>query len=97
MNEIVQNPSASRARWDGSRVLFEIEQDGQLITCAVSRGALQDLSERRCFKSAELLRCFEEARGRIESIAHLKFRSAGESVSGVLSIWADDLDDPAAE
>ncbi|MEO8714897.1 MAG: DUF1488 family protein [Acetobacteraceae bacterium] len=95
MNEIEQATSASRPRWDGSRILFEIEQDGQMIPCAISRGALQDLSEHRCFKTAELLKCFADGRSRIEAIARGKFRASGESVSGVISIWADDVEEPS--
>jgi hypothetical protein len=97
MSDIQQNTSVSRPRWDGSRVLFEIEDAGQHISCAISRGALQDLSERRYFKSTELLRCFAEARGRIEAIARSKLRASPESASGVISIWADDVDEAPAE
>lgn len=95
MNDLEQSAPASRPRWDGSRILFEIEHDGQVIPCAISRGALQDLSEHRCFKTAELLKCFVDGRGRIEEIARNKFRAAGESVSGVVSIWADDVEEPS--
>ena len=97
MSDIQQHTAVSRPRWDGSRVLFDVEHDGQLVACAISRGALQDLSEHRCFKTAELLKCFADARARIEAIAITKFRASGESVSGVVSIWADDLDDPTLE
>lgn len=94
MNDFQSTPSVSRPRWDGSRVLFEIETQGQRVACAISRGALQDLSERRFFKSTELLRCFTEARPRIEAIALNKFNERPESISGLLSIWADDIDEP---
>ncbi|MGA9867718.1 MAG: DUF1488 family protein [Acetobacteraceae bacterium] len=97
MNDIQQTPSVSRPRWDGSRVLFDIEHDGQLVACAISRGALQDMSAHRCFKAADLLKCFDEARTRIEEIAVAKFRADGESVSGVISVWADDVDDETPE
>lgn len=94
MNDIQQDTSVSRPRWDGSRVIFEIEDAGQQVTCAISRGALQDISERRYFKSAELLRCFAESRGRIEAIARSKLKAMPESASGVVSIWADDVEEP---
>lgn len=98
MNDIRRDTSVSRPRWDGSRVFFEIEDAaGQQIACAISRGALQDLSERRYFKSAELLRCFADARGRIEAIALSKLRASPESASGVVSIWADDIDEAPVE
>lgn len=93
MSDSNEPAARSRPRWDGSRILFEIEQDGQTVSCAISRGAVQDLSERRCFKTAELLQCFDDKRGRIEAIARSKFRAAGENVSGVVSVWADDIDD----
>lgn len=97
MDDIQQSIAVPRPRWDGSRVLFDIEHGGQLVACAISRGALQDLSEHRCFKAPELLKCFSDARARIEAIALAKFRAEGESVSGVVSIWADDVDEPAPE
>jgi hypothetical protein len=88
-----QKASIAKPRWDGSRVLFEIEATGNRIPCAISRAALQDLSGRRHFASTDLLRCFAEARVRIEAIAASKFRVRPESVSGIVSIWADDVDD----
>lgn len=97
MDDVPQTPFVSRPRWDGSRVLFDIQHDGQLVACAISRGALQDMSEHRCFKAADLLKCFGEARTRIEEIAVAKFRADGEGVSGVINIWADDVDDQTPE
>jgi len=83
----------SPPRWDGSRVLFEIVVGGQRVACAISRGALQDVVGRRHFASADLLRGFMGARERIERIAVGMFTARPESVSGVVSIWADDIDD----
>jgi Protein of unknown function (DUF1488) len=89
-----QKASISKPRWDGSRVLFEIEAAGNRVACAISRSALQDLSGRRHFASTDLLRCFTEARPQIEAIAASKFKARPESVSGIVSIWADDVDEP---
>lgn len=94
MNDIHKDASAARPRWDGTRVLFEIAEGGQSIVCAISRGALQDIGERRFSKSAELLRCFAEARPRIEAIARSKLRARPESALGPVFIWADDVDEP---
>jgi len=86
------NASLSKPRWDGSRVLFEIEVAGEAVPCAISRSALQNLSGRRHFASADLLRGFATARAQIEEIAAGKFRASPESVSGIVSIWDDDVD-----
>ena len=39
-----QGTSVSRPRWDGRRVLFEFDDRGQSIACAISRGALEELT-----------------------------------------------------
>jgi hypothetical protein len=81
-----------KPRWDGSRVMFEIEAGGELVTCAISRAALQELSGRRHFAAAELLRCFVEIRAKVEAIALNKYTVSPDSVCGILSIWEDDID-----
>lgn len=91
-----QKPSVAKPRWDGSRVVFEIEVAGETVACAISRSALQDISGVRRFAPADLLRGFSEVRGRIEEIAASKFKVNPESVSGFVSIWADDVEDPRA-
>lgn len=47
MNIVSRLTSVARPRWDGSRVLFEIEVAGRPVACAISRAALQELSGRR--------------------------------------------------
>lgn len=89
-----QKSSLAKPRWDGSRVMFEIDVSGQRIPCAISRGALQDLRGQRRLASTDPLRCFLEARVRIEEIAATAFHARPEHVSGTLSIWADDIDEP---
>lgn len=85
---------AAPPRWDGQCIVFELEAEGELLPCAISRQALQDLSARRHFKPAQLLLCFAEARPRIEAIARRKLaRRAAGSVSR-LSIWSEDIGDP---
>jgi hypothetical protein len=96
MNAIDQPARLSRPRWDGTRVLFEIADGDEWIPCAISRGALQDLSERRQYKAADLLRCFASAQVQIEAIAVGKLRARSGDLSGPLSIWADDIQDMAA-
>ncbi len=88
--------SLSAPRWDGSRVLFEIAAAGRVVPCAISRSALQDVTGRRQFAATELLKNFVAARPRIEAIAARMFGERPESVSGIVSIWADDIDDPPA-
>jgi hypothetical protein len=86
--------SVKKPRWDGSRVLFEIEVAGTPVACAISRAALQELSGRRHIASTDLLRRFADGRERIEEIAASIFAIRPESVTGTLYIWADDIDDP---
>ncbi len=93
MSSSGQAPNLAKPRWDGSRVVFEIDVAGQAVACAISRSALQDVSGMRRFAPADLLRGFGEARGRIEEIAAAKFRSNPESASGFVSIWTDDIED----
>ncbi len=87
--------SSSSPRWDGSRVLFDITEDGQRVPCAISRMALEDIGERRLFRAADLLGCFAKARGRIEAIALEKLHARPGGISGRLSLWADDVDGPS--
>jgi hypothetical protein len=91
-----QKVTLAKPRWDGSRVMFEIEAAGEAVACAISRGALQDLSGRKQHAPADMLRCFEAARVQIETIAAEKFRDRPESVSGIVSIWDDDISEAAA-
>ena len=50
MNALDQVVDLSRPRWDGNRVLFEIADGDERIPCAISRAALQDLSQRRHYQ-----------------------------------------------
>jgi hypothetical protein len=84
--------SPSRPRWDGGRVLFEITDGNKQIQCAISRAALEEISERRCFGTADLLGCFANARGRIDRLALEKLRARPDGISGRLSLWTDDVD-----
>ncbi len=90
------NASTARPRWDGSRVLFEIDSGADRIPCTISRAALQELSGARHFKSADLLRCFAESRALIEGLAHDKLRARSEAAPSLISIWTDDIDDAIA-
>ncbi len=92
-----QAQNGSRPRVDGRRVLFDVEADGQLVSCAISLTALQDVSERRHFKPAEVLLCFAKAQPRIEEIVRSKLLRRGAHVAGLLNVWADDFEDPEAE
>jgi hypothetical protein len=85
--------SAAAPRWDGTRVAFQIQVGDAMVDCAISRSALQDLGGYRHFTPADLLRCFTNARARIEAVAAEKFAAQACSVYGVVSIWSDDLED----
>ena len=83
----------SRPRWDGSRVIFEINDgNGRMISRAISRAALEAIGGSRCLRSADLLGCFIHARARIERLALEKLRGRPDGISGRLSLWADDVE-----
>ena len=84
----------SQPRWDGNRIQFAIEAEGKLIRCAISRSALQHLSGHRHLATSDLLRRFVDSRERVEEIAARIFQVTPEWVSGPVSIWTDDIDDP---
>jgi hypothetical protein len=84
----------SQPRWDGNRVQFAIETEGKRIRGAISRSALQHLSGHPHLATSDLLRRFEDSRERVEEIAARIFNITPEWVSGPVSIWADDIDDP---
>lgn len=94
MNIVKGLRSVTKPRWDGSRVLFEIDVAGRPVACAISRAALQELSGCRYIASGEVLRRFADGRDRIEEIATNIFAVRPESVTGTLHIWADDINDP---
>ena len=85
------------ARVDGRRVLFEVEEAGTLVPCAISLGALQDISARRHFKAAEVLQCFAKAQPRIEAAARHKLHSRFHAAGALLNLWADDFEDLPAD
>jgi hypothetical protein len=88
-----QGYAVAPARWDGRQVLFDIHDADRSFACAISLSALQDLSEFRRFKPADLLKCFEAIRPRIEAIALGKLRARSAEPTGLLHIWSDDLTD----
>lgn len=87
--------SRSVPHWDGSRVLFEIAEAGVQIPCAISGAALETFGEGRCTKPADALGRFARAYLRIETLARDKLQARRPGVSGRLSLWADDIDDPS--
>ncbi|MBU8537314.1 DUF1488 family protein [Falsiroseomonas tokyonensis] len=88
-------PSTPAPRWDGRRVLFEVVDADQLVPCAISMNALQDISEIRRFKPADLMQCFAALRPRIEAIALDKHRARSGAAAGLLHIWTEDIEDAA--
>ena len=79
-------------RWDGRRVHFDMMIADTLVSCAISSAALRELSGQSRYKPADLLRCFVEARPRIEAVAIRLHNAQPSSVSGILSIWEDDVE-----
>jgi hypothetical protein len=94
MNIVKRMRSVTKPRWDGTRVLFEIEISGRAVACAISRAALQELSGSRHIASGDLLHRFAERRDQIEDIAISIFAVRPENLTGTLHIWADDIVDP---
>jgi len=84
---------AGRPHWDGARVTFEVENGTGFIECAISKAALQSLSEARVFRPSDMLRRFSEDRKRIEAIALYKYHAQPERVPGRLNIWESDIED----
>jgi hypothetical protein len=85
------------ARLDGRRVLFEVEEAGVLVPCSISLGALQDISAKRHFKTAEVLQCFTKAQDRIEAAVRHKLRTRFHAEGAMLNLWADDFEDLPAD
>ena len=85
--------SPASARWDGRRVLFEMQHDGRQVPCAVSPDALRELTSGRCFKPQDVLDSFVAARSQIEAIARGKLRSRATPPLMPLTVWVDDVED----
>ena len=92
-----QAASVPAPRWDGSRVLFEIVEDGESVMCAISREALREVTGRGYGKPAELLASFNDMRARIEAVARAQHRAKSSATVGLLTVWSGDLDDEEAE
>ncbi len=92
MNAPLQNVADTSLRWDGRRVMFDLDHQGQKIHCAISRGALQQICGPKNFAASDMLRSFSKARKQIDRIALIKYTARPESVCGIISIWADDID-----
>jgi len=96
LSNLLSRTSSSSPRSDNSRVLFEIIEDGEKIPCAISREALEDIGEMPCYRPADLLRSFANARDRIETLALDKLRTRLGGVSGRLNVWSGDVDEQPA-
>jgi Protein of unknown function (DUF1488) len=94
MSAVTEPRSARKPRWDGSSILFEMDIEGSLVSCAISRGALQEVSGCHYIANGDLLRRFAAGRDQIEKIASGIFAVRPVSVTGTLHIWSDDVSDP---
>ena len=93
MNQGTRHGRSSGPRWDGSCISFDITVDGEVVSCALSRGALHEISGRHHIAQADLLRHFQQNQVRIEEVAGAIFASKAAGVTGTLHIWADDIED----
>ncbi len=91
---VVSPPEASPPRWDGRRIHFDIVVSGADVACAISSSALREMSGQSRYSPADLMRCFTEFRPRIEAIAHRRAEAHEDSITGIISIWEDDVDAP---
>jgi len=92
MTRPARDPASARV--DGRRVLFGVQQDGVDVRCAISLTALQDISERRYVKPAEVLQCFAQAQPRIEAAARRKLQARSLPEGSLLNLWSDDFEEP---
>jgi hypothetical protein len=79
---------------DGNLVLFDLNDEGGQVPCAISRLALEVVSGERFYGRIELLAGFKRSRKRIEAFATRKWHARPDGVSGRLNLWADDVEDP---
>jgi hypothetical protein len=86
MGRLSSKLAAVRPRCDGRRVLFEMVDEGQAIPGAISLGALEDVSERRCFRPIDQLSALVSAGRRIEAVTLHKIRAQAQDASGLLYI-----------
>ena len=82
-------------RWDGQRLIFELNVDGAGVRCAISRLALLGITGGGPFQTSDLLARFASARARIEAAAYAKLRGRSTPPLGILHIWEDDILDPS--
>ena len=92
MTDVTSPAGAPRPICDGNRILFDIFDGDEVIACAISRAALEDISETRCFKPAQMLASFAGARATIEAVALAKRQARPCPLEGRLNIWADDME-----
>lgn len=84
--------AASKPRWDGSRVLFDIEVAGMQIPCAISRAALGQVVGSAFIATRELVTRFADGQRQIEQVAREMLSERPGTMRGTLSIWSDDID-----
>ncbi|HET6804199.1 MAG TPA: DUF1488 family protein [Frateuria sp.] len=94
MNIFNRKALGVKPRWDGRRILFTIEIDGNGVPCAISRAALESLGDGRRLSDGDLLPSFVQSYTRIADIAAAIFSSRPDGITGITSVWADDVDDP---
>jgi hypothetical protein len=92
MTDVTTPAGAPRPICDGNRILFDIFDGDELVACAISRAALEDISETRCFKPAQMLASFAASREKIEAVALAKRQARPGPLEGRLNIWADDME-----
>jgi hypothetical protein len=88
--------AAPAARWDGRRVLFDVQHERQVVPCAVSPLVLRELAPGPCFKTKDILKCFVAARSQLEAAAQSKLQRRALPYPTPLTVWSSDLEDHAA-
>jgi len=96
MSKAPQAKPTLRARVDGRRVLFEVEEAGNTFACAISLGALQDISNRRWLRPPDVLPCFAAAQEQIEAVARRKLAGRSAATGGLMNLFSDDFEEEEA-
>ncbi|MBL6077114.1 DUF1488 family protein [Belnapia sp. T18] len=96
MTDVATSAADQDVRWDGRRVLFDVQHDMEVVPCAVSPFVIRELVPGPCFKTQDVLKRFMAARIQIEAAVHSKLQRRVAPCPTPLTVWSSDLEDHAA-
>jgi hypothetical protein len=88
--------AAPGARWDGRRVLFDVQHGQGVVECAISPEVLRGITARAAFKPKDVLQSFMAAQAEVTAIVHGKLRRRALHATP-LTVWTSDVEDLAEE